>query len=199
MLPEKQLLPYTDKQIYELIFASGFSTADKISDVSGRGVGLDVVKNTIESLGGSVSIDSQEGVGSIFLIQLPLTLSIISVMLVEIQKEKYAIPLSSIIETAIIKKEDIMNAHNQQVIDFRGKVLPLLFLKDIFEVPIYQEEDEFLSVVIVRKGDKLAGLVVDSFIGQLEIVLKSLGEYLQFSLCYFRSYHFRRWSSSTYY
>ena len=169
----------SDKQIYELIFASGFSTADKISDISGRGVGLDVVKNTIESLGGSVSIDSQEGMGSIFLIQLPLTLSIISVMLVEIQKEKYAIPLSSIIETAIIKKEDIMNAHNQQVIDFRGKVLPLLFLKDIFEVPIYQEEDEFLSVVIVRKGDKLAGLVVDSFIGQLEIVLKSLGEYLQ--------------------
>ena len=168
----------TDKQIYELIFASGFSTADKISDVSGRGVGLDVVKNTIESLGGTVSIDSQEGAGSVFLIQLPLTLSIISVMLVEIQKEKYAIPLSSIIETAIIKKEDIMNAHNQQVIDFRGKVLPLIFLKDIFEVPFHQEEDEFLSIVIVRKGDKLAGLVVDSFIGQLEIVLKSLGEYL---------------------
>lgn len=169
---------YTDKQIYELIFASGFSTADKISDVSGRGVGLDVVRNTIESLGGSVSIDSTEGAGSVFLIQLPLTLSIISVMLVEIQKEKYAIPLSSIIETAIIKKEDILHAHNQQVIDFRGKVLPLVFLKEIFDVPTFEEEDEFISVVIIRKGDKLAGLVVDSFIGQLEIVLKSLGEYL---------------------
>ncbi|MBT2665788.1 chemotaxis protein CheA [Bacillus sp. ISL-4] len=168
----------TDKQIYELIFASGFSTAETISDVSGRGVGLDVVKNTIESLDGSVTIDSKENEGSIFLIQLPLTLSIISVMLVAIQNEKYAIPLSSIIETAIIKKEDIMNAHNQQVIDYRGKVLPLLFLKDIFEVPISQEEEESLSVVIVRKGDKLAGLVVDSFIGQLEIVLKSLGNYL---------------------
>ncbi|MFA1713029.1 chemotaxis protein CheW [Peribacillus frigoritolerans] len=168
----------TDKQIYELIFASGFSTAATISDVSGRGVGLDVVKNTIESLGGSVTIDSKENEGSTFLIQLPLTLSIISVMLVAIQNEKYAIPLSSIIETAIIKKADIMNAHNQQVIDFRGKVLPLLFLKDIFEVPISQEEEESLSVVIVRKGDKLAGLVVDSFIGQLEIVLKSLGNYL---------------------
>ena len=178
MCPENQLIPLTDKQIYELIFASGFSTADKISDVSGRGVGLDVVKNTIESLGGAYRLILHEGIGSIFLIQLPLTLSIISVMLVEIQKEKYAIPLSSIIETAIIKKEDIMNAHNQQVIDFRGKVLPLLFLKDIFEVPVHQEEDEFLSVVIVRKGDKLAGLVVDSFIGQHEIVLKSLGEYL---------------------
>ncbi|MFE3974781.1 MULTISPECIES: chemotaxis protein CheW [unclassified Peribacillus] len=178
ILTKETAATLTDKQIYELIFASGFSTAETISDVSGRGVGLDVVKNTIESLGGSVTIDSRENEGSIFLIQLPLTLSIISVMLVAIQNEKYAIPLSSIIETAIIKKEDIMNAHNQQVIDFRGKVLPLLLLKDIFEVPISQEEEEFLSVVIVRKGDKLAGLVVDSFIGQLEIVLKSLGNYL---------------------
>ncbi|MFE4893890.1 chemotaxis protein CheW [Peribacillus butanolivorans] len=178
ILTKEAAATLTDKQIYELIFASGFSTAETISDVSGRGVGLDVVKNTIESLGGFVTIDSKENEGSIFLIQLPLTLSIISVMLVEIQKEKYAIPLSSIIETAIIKKEDIMNAHNQQVIDFRGKILPLLFLKEIFEVPVHQEEEEFFSVVIVRKGDKLAGLVVDSFIGQLEIVLKSLGNYL---------------------
>ncbi|UYZ00533.1 chemotaxis protein CheA [Peribacillus frigoritolerans] len=178
ILTKETAATLTDKQIYELIFASGFSTAETISDVSGRGVGLDVVKNTIESLGGSVTIDSKENEGSIFLIQLPLTLSIISVMLVAIQNEKYAIPLSSIIETAIIKKADIMNAHNQQVIDFRGKVLPLLFLKDIFEVPISQEEEESFSVVIVRKGDKLAGLVVDSFIGQLEIVLKSLGNYL---------------------
>ncbi|MET1178039.1 chemotaxis protein CheA [Peribacillus simplex] len=178
ILTKETAATLTDKQIYELIFASGFSTAETISDVSGRGVGLDVVKNTIESLGGTVTIDSKENEGSIFLIQLPLTLSIISVMLVEIQNEKYAIPLSSIIETAIIKKADIMNAHNQQVIDYRGKVLPLLFLKDIFEVPISQEEEESLSVVIIRKGDKLAGLVVDSFIGQLEIVLKSLGNYL---------------------
>lgn len=168
----------TDKQVYELIFASGFSTADKISDISGRGVGLDVVKSTIESLGGSVTIDSHEGVGSIFSIQLPLTLSIISVMLVEIQYEKYAIPLSSIIETAIIKKEDILHAHHQKVIDFRGKVVPLLFLKDVFEVPVVKEEEDFFSVVIVRKGEKMAGLVVDSFIGQQEVVLKSLGNYL---------------------
>lgn len=168
----------TDKQVFELIMASGFSTADKISDVSGRGVGLDVVKNTIESLSGSVTIESKLGAGSIFSIQLPLTLSIISVMLVEIQEEKYAIPLSSIIETAIIKKEDILNAHNQKVIDYRGKIVPLVFLKDIFEVPVVKEEDGFLSVVIVRKGDKMAGLVVDSFIGQQEIVLKSLGNYL---------------------
>lgn len=168
----------TDSQIAELILASGFSTADKISDISGRGVGLDVVKSTIESLGGTITIESQEGKGSLFSIQLPLTLSIISVMLVEIQQEKYAIPLSSIIETAIVNKSEVLQAHNQTVIDFRGKVVPLLFLKDIFEVPVTKEEEEFYSVVIVRKGEKLAGFVVDSFIGQQEVVLKSLGDYL---------------------
>ncbi|TMU87767.1 chemotaxis protein CheA [Bacillus sp. BHET2] len=168
----------SDRQIYELILASGFSTAEQISDISGRGVGLDVVKATIESLGGSITIDSTVGHGSLFSIQLPLTLSIISVMLVEIEAEKYAIPLSSIIETAIVKKEEIMNAHNQRVIDFRGKVVPLLFLEDVFEVPKDSKEEDLYSVVIVRKGEKMAGLVVDSFIGQQEIVLKSLGNYL---------------------
>jgi len=172
-------LRLSDKEINELILASGFSTADQISDISGRGVGLDVVKSTIESLGGSISIESTQDVGSIFSIQLPLTLSIISVMLVEIETEIYAVPLSSIIETSIIKRSDILNAHKQKVIDFRGKIVPLIFLDEIFEVPRQQEiDDEFLSVVIVRKGDKLAGLVVDSFIGQQEIVLKSLGNYL---------------------
>ncbi|MFC0271316.1 chemotaxis protein CheW [Metabacillus herbersteinensis] len=168
----------TDKQVYELIFSSGFSTADQISDISGRGVGLDVVKSTIESLGGTVSIDAQEGKGSLFSIQLPLTLSIISVMLVELQKEKFAIPLSSIIETAVIKKEEILHAHNQKVIDFRGKIVPLVNLKDIFEVPTEVENEEYISLVIVRKGEKMAAMVVDSFIGQQEIVLKSLGNYL---------------------
>ncbi|MED1864214.1 chemotaxis protein CheA [Fictibacillus nanhaiensis] len=168
----------TDKQCFELLFASGFSTADVVSDISGRGVGLDVVKNKIESLGGSIAIDSTEGSGTIFSIQLPLTLSIMSVMLVEISREKYAIPLSSIIETAIIKKEDILSAHNQKVIDFRGKVVPLVNMKDIFEVPGSFESSEHVPVVVVRKGDKMAALVVDSFIGQQEIVLKSLGQYL---------------------
>lgn len=171
----------TDKQVAELILASGFSTAEKITDVSGRGVGLDVVKSTIESLGGYITIDSKEGQGSLFQVQLPLTLSIISVMLVNLEKDIYAIPLSSIIETAIIQKTDILNAHNQKVIDFRGSIVPLVYLKDIFEMEEQGEDenDEFQSVVIVRKGDKLAGLVVDSFIGQQEIVLKSLGNYLQ--------------------
>lgn len=178
IVTEQAAATMTDNQVYELILASGFSTAEKISDVSGRGVGLDVVKSTIESLGGTISIESRLGQGSVFSIQLPLTLSIISVMLTEIQNEKFAIPLSSIIETAIVNKSDILNAHNQRVIDFRGKVVPLLFLKDIFEVPAVKEDDEFYSVVIVRKGDKMAGLIVDSFIGQQEVVLKSLGNYL---------------------
>lgn len=168
----------TDKQVYELILASGFSTADKISDISGRGVGLDVVKSTIESLGGTVDIDAQEGKGSLFSIQLPLTLSIISVMLVELQNEKYAIPLSSIIETAVIKKEEILHAHNQKVIDFRGKIVPLVFLSEVFEMADTVKNEDFVSLIIVRKGEKMAALVVDSFIGQQEIVLKSLGNYL---------------------
>ncbi len=179
IVTEQQSSTLTDKQVFELIFASGFSTAEVLSDISGRGVGLDVVKSKIESLGGTVSVDSILGHGTTFSVQLPLTLSIISVMLVELQKEKYAIPLSSIIETAFIKKTDIMSAHNQKVIDFRGKVVPLLFLNDLFNVPFESENNtDGISVVIVRKGDKLAGLVVDSFIGQQEIVLKSLGNYL---------------------
>ncbi|WP_298471170.1 chemotaxis protein CheA [uncultured Psychrobacillus sp.] len=168
----------SDKQVAELILSSGFSTAEVISDVSGRGVGLDVVKTTIESLGGSIEISSTEGQGSLFSIQLPLTLSIISVMLVELGEEIFAVPLSSIIETAIIRSSDILNAHNQKVIDFRGKVVPLVFLEEVFEVPHERLKEEFHSVVLVRKGDKMAGLVVDSFIGQQEIVLKTLGTYL---------------------
>lgn len=170
----------TDHEIYQLIFASGFSTTEKISDISGRGVGLDVVRNKIESLGGSVSIESQMGKGTKFSIQLPLTLSIISAMLVQIENENYAIPLTSIIETAVFKKDKILSAHRQKVIDFRGKVVPLVSLKEVFELETEKNEaeDEVVSVVIVRKGDKMAGLIVDSFIGQQEVVLKSLGKYL---------------------
>ncbi|CDQ40094.1 chemotaxis protein CheA [Virgibacillus salexigens] len=178
IITENQAELLTDQQVFELIMASGFSTADTVSDISGRGVGLDVVKNTIESLGGRIQIDAKQNQGSTFSIQLPLTLSIISVLLIELQQEKYAIPLSSIIETAIIHRDDIMHAHNTKVIDFRGKVVPLSFLNDIFEVPTTDEEDPYLSVVIVKKGEKLTGLIVDSFIGQQEVVLKSLGNYL---------------------
>ncbi|MDG5470310.1 chemotaxis protein CheA [Jeotgalibacillus sp. ET6] len=178
IITEEHSKTLSDQQVYELLMASGFSTADTISDISGRGVGLDVVKTTIESLGGTITINSNPGHGSLFSVQLPLTLSIISVMLVEMESEKYAVPLSSIIETAIIKDEDILHAHNQRVIDFRGKVVPLVFLNEVFNVPGHGREDRVHSVIIVRKGDKMAGLVVDSFIGQQEVVLKSLGNYM---------------------
>lgn len=179
VISNEQKESMSDQEAFELIMESGFSTADQISDISGRGVGLDVVRSKIESLGGSITIESQMDKGSTFIIQLPLTLSIISVLLVELQQEKYAIPLSTIVETAIIKKKDIMSAHQKHVIDFRGKVVPLVFLKEIFQVPQSEElEDESVSVVIIKKGEKMAGLVVDAFIGQQEIVLKSLGDYL---------------------
>lgn len=169
----------SEQEVYQLILSSGFSTAEVISDISGRGVGLDVVKNTIESLGGKITIDSLEGAGTTFSIQLPLTLSIISVLLTEIENEKYAIPLSSIIETAIIKKEEILTAHNQEVIDFRGKIVPVVYLEKVFDVQKQQvEPPDFYSLVLVKKGEKIAALVVDSFIGQQEVVLKGLGQYL---------------------
>ena len=170
----------TDQEIYELIFASGFSTAEKVSDISGRGVGLDVVKNTIESLGGIITVSSEPKKGTKFLIQLPLTLSIISVLLVQVEDEKYGIPLTSIVETALIEKEQIRFAHDRPVIDFRGKIIPLLSLKDIFQVPETSvRSDGRIAIVIVRKGEKLAALIVDDFIGQQEVVLKSLGNYLK--------------------
>ncbi len=169
---------FSDEEIFQLIFSSGFSTAETVSDVSGRGVGLDVVKTKIESLGGTVFVESERGKGSRFIIQLPLTLSIISALLVEIGQEKYAIPLSSIIETAIITEKDMFHAHDQKVIDFRGKVVPLVFLNELFEVPNSEQPDEYYSIVIVKKGEKMAALVVEEFIGQQEIVLKSLGNYL---------------------
>lgn len=178
VITEEDIETMTDTQIYELIMASGFSTNEEISDVSGRGVGLDVVKNTIESLSGSITIEAKPNEGSTFTIQLPLTLSIISVLLVELEKEKYAIPLSSIIETAVLHKDEIYSAHHNKVIDFRGNVVPLAFLSDIFQVPKEEKETDYISVVIVRKGNRLTALVVDSFIGQQEIVLKSLGNYL---------------------
>ncbi|MGD6793742.1 chemotaxis protein CheW [Metabacillus indicus] len=178
LVTEREAQDLSDEQVYDFMFASGFSTASTISDVSGRGVGLDVVKNTIESLGGSITIQSREGFGSLFSIQLPLTLSIISVLLVKLANETFAIPISSIIETAVIRKDEILSAHNQKVIDYRGKIVPLVSLKEILEVPCDPYDDSHLAIVIVKKGDRLAALMVDSFIGQQEIVLKPLGNYL---------------------
>lgn len=175
----EQAKALSDEEVYRLLFAAGFSTADKISDVSGRGVGLDVVKTKIESLGGHVQIDSKLGAGTKFSVQLPLTLSIISAMLIRLGDEKYAIPLSSIVETSVIQKADIRSVHGNKMMDFRGGFIPLLSLSKLFDVTSYSEEDEKeTEIVVIRKGDKLAALMVDEFIGQQEIVLKTLGKYL---------------------
>lgn len=169
----------TPRQIDDLMFLPGLSTVQTVSDVSGRGVGLDVVKTRVESLGGSCTVESVPGKGTTFYIQLPLTLSIISAMLVKIENETYAIPLNSIIEAAVVSVDEVFSLHQQNIINFRGHVIPLIMLKNVFNISDENKPlDQMLSVVIVRKGDKLAGLVVDSFIDQREIVLKSLGNYL---------------------
>ncbi|SEN32750.1 chemotaxis protein CheA [Paenibacillus sp. OV219] len=169
----------TDAESNMLIFAAGFSTADKISDISGRGVGLDVVKSKITSLGGHVTVESEQGKGTKFSIQLPLTLSIISAMLIKLGSEKYAIPLSSIVETGIVPREQIRKIHGNRMIDYRGSVIPLISLAQVLESTSFREEEEHeTEIVVIRKGDKLGAITVDEFIGQSEIVLKSLGKYL---------------------
>ncbi|MFC5448360.1 chemotaxis protein CheA [Paenibacillus aestuarii] len=179
LVTQEQAAKLSDLEVYNLLFESGFSTADKISDISGRGVGLDVVKTKIQMLGGHVQVDSKPGLGSKFSVQLPLTLSIISAMLVRLGSEKYAIPLSSIVETSAIQKSQIRNIHGNKMVDYRNSVIPLVSLSSLFEVPDFNEDlEEETEIVVVRKGDKQVALMVDEFIGQQEIVLKSLGNYM---------------------
>nr|WP_255570115.1 chemotaxis protein CheA [Cohnella sp. CFH 77786] len=169
----------SDDEVNMLLFAAGFSTADKVSDISGRGVGLDVVKSKIESLGGHVSVTSTFGKGTKFSIQLPLTLSIISAMLIKLGPEKYAFPLSSIVETASVKREDIRTLHGTRIVEYRNTIVPVVSLAELVESPHYRDDGETeTEMLVVRKGDKLAAVLVDEFIGQSEIVLKTLGKYL---------------------
>lgn len=169
----------TDEEVNMLIFAAGFSTADKVSDISGRGVGLDVVKSKITSLGGHVTVHSKLGSGTKFSIQLPLTLSIIAAMLIKLGSEKYAFPLSSIVETGSVKRSAIRTVHGTQMIDYRNAIIPIVSLATLVDSTSYDEDGEQeTEIVVVRKGDKLAAVMVDEFIGQSEIVLKPLGKYL---------------------
>ena len=168
----------TDKEIIDLLFRPSFSTAEKISDVSGRGVGLDVVKTKIESLGGDVEVRTTLGQGSNFIIRLPLTLAIIQSLMVELGTEKYAIPLGSIQTIEDIPVSDVKYVQTKEVINLRGTVIPLIRLNQVLDVESVKSQDENLTVVIVTKGDKLAGFVVDNLIGQQEIVIKSIGKYI---------------------
>ena len=168
----------TDKEIIDLLFRPAFSTAEKVSDVSGRGVGLDVVKTKIENLGGDIEVSTKKGEGSVFSIRLPLTLAIIQALMVELRDEKYAIPLNSIEMIEDVNASDIKYVQTKEVINIRGTVIPLIRLDQVLNCPEKETEDESLLVVIVKKGDKQVGLVVDQLIGQQEIVIKPLGKYI---------------------
>ena len=168
----------TDKELIDLLFRPSFSTAEVISDVSGRGVGLDVVKTKIETLGGSIETKTALGEGSNFIIRLPLTLAIIQALMVELGSEKYAIPLNSIETIEDVPLSDVKYVQNKEVINLRGSVVPLIHLDQVLDVEPKEEKPESLTVVIVKKGDRLAGLIVDNLIGQLEIVIKSIGKYI---------------------
>lgn len=179
VITEEEAKKLTSDEINMLIFAPGFSTADKISDISGRGVGLDVVKTKITALGGNVSVHSVFGKGTKFSVQLPLTLSIISAMLIKLGSEKYAIPLTSIVETGIVKKSNILNVHGNQMIQFRNVIIPLVSLSKILQSPDFDDSEESeMEIIVIQKGEKWAAIIVDEFIGQSEIVLKTLGNYL---------------------
>lgn len=168
----------SQKEIINLLFLPSFSMAKKITDISGRGVGLDVVKSNIEALGGDVEVRTKLGEGTIFIVRLPLTLAIIQALMVEIRDEKYAIALGSIANIESIPVNEIKYVQAQEVIHLRGAVIPLIRLDQVLDMEEKQEEPENLTVVIVKKGDSLAGLVVDNLIGQQEIVIKSLGKYI---------------------
>ncbi len=177
LLPE-EAEKLDESSILRLIFQPGFSTAEKVTDVSGRGVGLDAVKNKIEALSGSIFIKNNPGLGAQFKIQLPLTLAIIQALLVLLEREIYAIPLNFIAETTSVFAFQIKKIQDQEVIQLRGEVLPLIRLHEILQVPsanIPKNENE-IDIVVVKKGDKMVGLIVDTLIGQQEIVIKPLGK-----------------------
>ncbi|MCI5873749.1 MAG: chemotaxis protein CheA, partial [Roseburia sp.] len=178
VITEEQAETMSQKEIVNLLFLPSFSMAKKITDISGRGVGLDVVKSNIEALGGDVEVKTELGEGTTFTVRLPLTLAIVQALMVVIGDEKYAIAIGSISNIEDIPVEDIKYVEAKEVIHLRGKVIPIIRLNQVLDIEPREEEPESLTVVIVQKGDSLAGLVVDSLMGQQEIVIKSLGKYM---------------------
>ena len=177
-ISQEQADAMSDKDVIDLLFQPSFSTSEKVTDVSGRGVGLDVVKSKIESLSGDVEVKTKLGEGSTFIIRLPLTLAIIQALMVEVGGEKYAISLGSIQTIEDIAPNEIKFVQNEEVINLRGDVIPLIRLNKVLDNESVKGPDDNLIVAIVKKGDKLAGLVVDELMGQQEIVIKSLGKYI---------------------
>jgi len=175
LIDEARAATLPDEEIFQLIFLPGFSTKDQVTEVSGRGVGMDVVKNVVESLKGNVSIESQKDKGTKVTIRLPLTLAIIQALLVKVNNLVYAIPIASIDSTLKITKEDIQVVQDQEVVVIRQEVIPIIKLWETLQIP-HDEEAEAMNVVIIRIGNKKYGVVVDTLIGQDDIVIKSLGK-----------------------
>ncbi|MEI5889365.1 chemotaxis protein CheA [Bacillus cereus] len=190
VVTEAEANKLTDREVFDLIFQPGFSTAEVVSDLSGRGVGLDVVKHTIHSLGGHLIIDSEEGKGSTFRIELPLTLSIIQSMLVQTNDKRYALPLGSIVEAIRIKREDIQSLQGKDVLNYRDQIIEVKHLSTVFGEKTVDEafesyDSQMVPVLIVRNTHRSYGLIVNTIIGQREIVLKSLGDFFAESSNYF--------------
>lgn len=177
-ITEDQASRMTDKDIINILFMPSFSTSEAITDVSGRGVGLDVVKTKIETLGGDIEAKTKLGEGSNFIIRLPLTLAIIQSLMVTISSEKFALPLSNIQTVENVNSTDIKKVSGKEVLNLRGNVIPIVRLGDILDCE-KTEDIEQLLVVVVKKGERYAGLVVDELIGQQEIVIKSIGKYIK--------------------
>jgi two-component system chemotaxis sensor kinase CheA len=178
-ISDEQAQRMTEKDIIDILFQPSFSTAEQVTDVSGRGVGLDVVKTKIEALGGEIEAKTKLGEGSNFIIRLPLTLAIIQSLMVIIGDEKYALPLGSIQTVEDIPVAEIKTVQGKEVINLRGNVVPIIRLGNLLNCKKQEAEQEELLVVIVKKGERLAGMVVDELIGQQEIVIKSIGKYIK--------------------
>ncbi|MFJ8355240.1 chemotaxis protein CheW [Bacillus paramycoides] len=190
VVTEAEANKLSDREVFDLIFQPGFSTAEVVSDLSGRGVGLDVVKHTIHSLGGHLIIDSEEGKGSTFRIELPLTLSIIQSMLIQTNDKRYALPLGNIVEAIRIKKEDIQSLQGKDVLNYRNQIIEVKHLSTVFGENTVDEafasyDSQMVPVLIVRNTHRSYGLIVNTIIGQREIVLKSLGDFFAESSNYF--------------
>lgn len=179
IISEREADSMTDKEAYSLIFKAGFSTAKVVTNVSGRGVGMDVVKTNIEKLNGIIDVDSTYGEGTTLKLKIPLTLAIIQSLLVGVQEEYYAIPLASVIETVRISQDEIYTVENKSVLRLRNEVLPLVRLADIFGVDSVFDNAEQAYVVVIGLAENKIGVIVDFLIGQEEVVIKSLGSYLK--------------------
>ena len=178
LITPEQLSLMSQREMFDLIFLPGFSTKDKASDLSGRGVGMDVVKTNIKKLNGLIEIKSEQGQGSEFILRLPLTLAIIQSLLVDVEGEIYSIPLASVLETLRVDQREFHVIGGQEVLKLRDMVLPLIRLEQVFKVQRATETNDFCYVVVIGAADKRVGLVVTRLVGQQEVAIKSLGNYL---------------------